>query len=331
MARMGCSGETVAGAAGSRAPERVDRDALERHLARVASTIEDPRGGLFGTRSKIWEINREAVLFLGGARAALLQLAHPYVAEAIHQHSETRSDPFGRFRRTFAHVFAMVFGDLESALRAARQVHGVHRRIHGTFSETVGPYRAGSRYCANEPHALMWVHATLWESSVHVFERTVRRMRAAEKEQYYRETRRFAHLFGIDDELLPADWSGFEAYNREMWASSRLSIGRHAREIGGFLFEPHLPGSAPLMRWLRLMTAGLMPEGLREGFGLGFTDRDRRVYERSLRALRRTRRLWPRRLRYVPPYLSALRRIAGNTRRDRLGEALTRLWIGSVP
>ncbi len=306
----------------------VESEDLERHLAILESEVEDPRAGLFGPDSMMWQINREAVLFLGGGRAALLQLAHPFIAEAIHQHSDTRSDPLGRFRRTFASVFAMVFGDLSTACEAARRVHGVHRRIVGRFEEDVGQYEAGSRYRANEQHSLLWVHATLWETSISVFERVVRPLSGEEKEQYYRETRLFARLFGIDTSLLPTDWNRFEAYNQDMWSSSRLSVGGHAKEIGSFLFHPYRRSAAPMMRWLRIMTAGLLPESLRSDFGLRFSARDRRVHKISLGVVRRTRRAWPARVRFLPPYISALRRLSGNAKRDVVGEGLTRLWIG---
>ena len=53
-------------------------------------------------------------------RALLLQLAHPWVAAAIIDHSRTLGDPIGRFHRTFAVVFTMVFGTVDQALSAAR-------------------------------------------------------------------------------------------------------------------------------------------------------------------------------------------------------------------
>jgi uncharacterized protein (DUF2236 family) len=83
------------------------------------------------------------------------------------------------------------------------------------------------------------------------------------------------------------------------------------------------------MGWLRVMTAGLMPQSLGRDFGLPWGRRERWIFDRSLGALRRTRGLWPRRLRFVPAYLAALRRIRGDTRRDPLGDFLTRLWLGS--
>ena len=63
--------------------------------------------------SLTWRIDREALTFLVAGRALLLQLAHPWVAAAIAEHSKTIDDPIGRFHRTFAVVFTMVFGTLD--------------------------------------------------------------------------------------------------------------------------------------------------------------------------------------------------------------------------
>jgi uncharacterized protein (DUF2236 family) len=302
---------------------------LERCLLDLRARIPDPRAGLYGPGSKLWEVNREAMLFLGGGRAALLQLAHPFVADAIAQHSKTEADPWGRFRRTFRNVFAMVYGDLETAFGAARQVHRVHQRISGRLAEDLGGYRASDPYQANHPDALLWVHATLWETSVLVYERIGRPLDDAEKEGYYRETRLFAALFGIEESRLPATWSQFVDYNRSMWSSDRLVVGRAAREMGAFLFRPRSALSVPVMRWLRVMTAGLMPEPLRSEFDLPWGRRAQWTFERSVATLRHTHRFWPRRVRFVPAYLAALRRLRGDTGPDRLGDLLTRLWLGA--
>src|SRR5262245_31878617 len=82
----------------------IGREECASRLARLRAEVRDPRAGLFGPGSKVWEVNKEAISFLGGGRAALLQLAHPWVAWAIEHHSSTREDPVGRFQRTFLHV-----------------------------------------------------------------------------------------------------------------------------------------------------------------------------------------------------------------------------------
>ena len=100
--------------------------------------------GIFGPRSMTWRVDREAAIFFGAGRALLLQLAHPWVAAAIEQHSDTFADPISRFHRTFSVVFTMVFGRLEQSLQAARRLHRRHAAISGTMQLAAGPFPAGS-------------------------------------------------------------------------------------------------------------------------------------------------------------------------------------------
>src|SRR5436189_6181724 len=98
----------------------VARAELEASLAELRRQIPDPRAGSFGPGSVAWRIGGDIAVFLGGGRAALLQLAHPMVAHAIAQHSYTRADVAQRFQRTLRAVLAMVFGELDDACAAAR-------------------------------------------------------------------------------------------------------------------------------------------------------------------------------------------------------------------
>ena len=43
--------------------------------------------GYYGPGSVAWKIGREAAIMLGGARAVLMQLAHPLVAMGVSAHS----------------------------------------------------------------------------------------------------------------------------------------------------------------------------------------------------------------------------------------------------
>jgi hypothetical protein len=93
--------------------EIVSAEGLESELSLVCAATGDSLAGIFGPRSMTWRVDREAAVFLGAGRALLLQLAHPWVATAIEQHSDTFADPISRFHRTFSVVFTMVFGRLE--------------------------------------------------------------------------------------------------------------------------------------------------------------------------------------------------------------------------
>jgi len=72
-----------------------------------------------------------------------------------------------------------------------------------------------------------------------------------------------------------------------------------------------------------------MPPRLREGFALPpDTPENRRRYERMLWLLRRTWPHLPRRLRYLPVYLEAQRRLRGKRGPDPLTAVMNRLMLG---
>lgn len=309
----------------------VERNDLKHWLETAKREGADRRAGLFGPDSMMWHIGRESIVFLGAGRAALLQLAHPWVANAIDQHSATRNDPLGRFQRTFTNVFAMVFGSMDQVEKAAIGVHNRHTSISGEIAEDSGAFGPGSYYQANEAHAMLWVHATLWDTQMQVYELFFPPLTAAEKESYYQETKRFAYLFGIPDELLPADWPAFQAYMETMFDSDVLTVSSVGRTMGDMVFDFDMPlvKSAPL-QWLRTMTAEMMPERLAREFGLPeASPARRRTWERSIKWLRRLYPLLPRQFRYVPPYQEACRRLAGKHHAGHVTRALNRLWVGS--
>ena len=306
----------------------VSREELERFIDELEREIPDPREGIHGPRSQVWYVDREAVLFLGGGRAALLQLAHPFVAHAVDQHSATTVDPLGRFQRTFENVFAMVFGPLDKAIDSARRVHFVHTKIHGTIDEDVGRFRCGDRYEANDEHALMWVHATLVDTAVQVYELVVRPLTKPEKDRYYEETKRFARLFGISEAVVPPDWDAFRAYFDRTLHDGTIAVGRPARSIGRFLFTARRPSYEPLVRWTELITAGLLPDHVRDGFEIPFGLRRRALYRASIAALRAAHPLLPKALRHQPAYVVAKRRLRGETEPSRVTEAVELLTQG---
>jgi uncharacterized protein (DUF2236 family) len=295
---------------------------LDEELERVCAEVEHPEQGLFGPSSVTWRIGRDSAVFLGAGRAALLQLAHPYVAHAVDQHSATRTDPIGRFNRTFLHVYGMIFGDLDAAVTSARRVRGVHDGIHGPIDEDVGPFARGHRYTAHDGGAILWVFATLVESSLMGFELAFGALEAADREGYYQELSRFARLFGLSRAALPATFADFEVYCARMYEGPVLSVGRPAREIAGFLLSAQGAPLAPAMRWYETLTAGMLPPRLRAEYGLPFSHADEVVYQRMTRLIRRAWPHLPERVRLRPEYVEAMHRLAGKPRADRVGRAL---------
>jgi uncharacterized protein (DUF2236 family) len=300
---------------------------LARELAAVRSAAAEPAAGFFGPGSMMWRIDKEAAVFLGAGRALLLQLAHPWIAAAIAEHSQTLADPIGRFHRTFNVMFTMVFGTTEQALAAARRLHQRHAGINGKLTEAAGRFAAGSRYEANDVEALCWVHATLVDSALIAYQLVFPPLSAEERERYWNESRRFAAFFGIPQDALPQSWSAFAADNDKMCQSDVLTVSDEARRIGVAL----LSGAGtwlPIPSWYRALTARLLPAPLREAFGLPYGEIERRKSERALAVLRRVYPRLPERLRHVGPYHEACARLAGVMRPGVTTRLSNRLWIG---
>src|SRR3954465_11646630 len=130
-------------------PLLLSADDFESSLTAVRAAAAGPLKGIFGPESLTWRVDREAAIFLGAGRALLLQLAHPWVAAAIAEHSRTFADPIGRFHQTFNTVFTMVFGTRDQALAAARRLRRRHAAVTGILPWTAGRFAAGSHYRAN--------------------------------------------------------------------------------------------------------------------------------------------------------------------------------------
>src|SRR5438105_11129581 len=106
-----------------------------------------------------WRVDREvAVLFGSGSRALLLQVAHPKVAAAVADHSRYRSDPLGRLRDTLDAIYGFAF-------EPADRVEAIVGNINKLHSHVQGVTPSGEPYSALDPHLLLWVYATLIDSS----------------------------------------------------------------------------------------------------------------------------------------------------------------------
>ena len=306
--------------------QSVSRGEIERLWDSVRDQTADPQAGIFGPSSISWKVNRESALFLGAGRAALLQLAHPWVAAALDRHSNLRNDPLARFHNTFRVVFTMIFGTLAQALAASRHLYHLHTRIKGELPESVAGYRQGSLYEANEVNALLWVYATLMESALLAYDSVLPPLSSTEREAYYTESKTLAALFGIPLAAMPGDWSAFEAYNRAMLASDMLGVNALSREMAHRVL--HGRGSwVPVPDWYRAFTAASMPERLRSEFALEYGKREEHA---AARARVRLAKIYPRApgvLRFVGPYQEARARLLAR-RINALTRTSNRFWMG---
>lgn len=304
----------------------VSVDDFEACLAAVERNSSPPLAGVFGPDSVSWRVNRESALFLGAGRAALLQLAHPWVAAALDQHSSLLQNPIARFHNTFRVVFTMSFGSAPQALAAARSLHHLHIRIRGNLPASVAGYPKGSPYEANQIPALRWVFATLVESAVIAYESVLPPLTDAERAAYYTESKTLAALFGIPADALPPDWRSFKAYIAGICQSQALGVSERS------LYMAHrlLAGAGSWVippRWYRALTAEWMPPRFRVEFGLTYGPVDELSATRAHRWLPKLYKKLPPAIRFVGPYHEAQARLA-HRHTGFLTHRSNQFWIG---
>lgn len=245
--------------------------------------------GLYPEDSITRRINRENILLLGGGRALLMQLAHPSVAAGVDEHSDFRTHPVRRLRRTVRMTMAIVFGDRETAERAAQAVNRVHGRVRG------------EGYRALDPDLLLWVHATLVDSALLTYETFVQPLSAAEREEFFQESKVLGELLRIPRSHFPERFHDFDAYMRRMIDEGPVRVSEQARALGRLVLRPRLrllPG--PAMIPFEVITAGLLPATLREQYGLQWGAAQRRAYRLALAAVPKVVAITPPVLRVWP-------------------------------
>jgi uncharacterized protein (DUF2236 family) len=262
------------------------------------------RAGLYRPEEIFWRVNRESLLLLTGARALLLQTAHPLLAAGVADHSRFRQDPFGRLRRTLEAMLSMIYGTRAEAEAAAARVNAAHARVRGTLRTATRSFPAGTPYSAEDPDLSRWVHASLLDSAVVGFESFVRTLEPEERDALIRQSSRIGALLRIPRSHAFSDAADFDAYMSEMTSAGILEIGDAAAAIAESVMHPLRRAPRFLGHAASFASVALLPPDLRAAYGL----RWRALHERAWRGLRTT-------LRAVRPRLPAALRLMPQARR----------------
>jgi uncharacterized protein (DUF2236 family) len=268
-------------------------------------TLGDKR--FFSPDMMIWQVDREMVLLLAGGRALLMQLAHPKVAAGVAEHSHFKDDPLGRLYRTMSAMWSIGFDEASAARASLEQVKSVHGRIHGIASPAESlPF--GTPYDALDVELLLWVHATLIDSAMVAYDIFVKPLAPDEKSRYYDDSKKLAYLFEIPERILPSSLVDFDSYMDQMLKGGEIAIGPTARTLAQEILFPRPWILRPAGPLFRLITAGLLPERLREGYRIGWDKRKEKTFRLLVNGIRRLLPLAPSPLRVVPNARAAEKR-----------------------
>lgn len=264
---------------------------------------------LFSPQMMIWRVDREMALLLAGGRALLMQLAHPKVAAGVAGHSSFKDDPLGRLYRTMNTMWSIVFDDALDAYASLERVNEIHRKVRGAIKEGE-PLPKGIPYDALDTDLLLWVHATLVDSAILGYDLFVKPLSLEEKGQYYEDTKKLAHLFGILERNIPSSLKVFDDYMQRTLNGGAVAVGPTARSLAHEILHPRpwiLKMGGP---FFSLMTVGLLPERLRDAYGLKWSERREKIFQALAKSIRTFLPLVPRPFRVVPHARAAERKFA---------------------
>lgn len=243
-------------------------------------------------------INAERLLLLGWVRAILLQFAHPLIAAGVADHSTFRGSSaasFARLRHTVDAMIALTFGSDPERNAAVEGIRAIHRRVHGTLVHSCGRFAAGTPYTAEDPALLTWVHATLVESMVLVYEELVAPLSPADRDRYCDDAAELAVALGAAPGDVPRSWARLRTYIQARYASGEIAVGQQALTLSAALLSPF---RQPLARRLvspalSLLAAGLLPDDIRLQYGFIWDRRRAKRFKQIMLWLQRLRRLLP--------------------------------------
>jgi uncharacterized protein (DUF2236 family) len=236
---------------------------VERSAAAYAAAVpvapEDE--GFFGPASVTWRVSTDLAAPVAGLRSLLIQALHPLAMAGVDQHSDWRRDPVGRLAATSSYLATVSFGDRAAAERAAARVRRIHEHVRGTDPVT------GRPYAASDPALLLWVHATLVESTVVACELFGTPLAPADGDRYVTEMAVAAELVGIPAALVPLDLAGLRRYLSSV--RNELRCTPAAADAAAFLLDP--PGLDPdiaeIWQDIRDGTTAAMPEWALQMYG----------------------------------------------------------------
>ena len=245
------------------------------------------------------QVNAERIVLFGWSRAILLQLAHPLVAAGVAEHSSFRSggtSSIVRLHHTIRAMLALTFGDEAGREAALNGIRAIHTRVHGVLRTTTGIYPAGTRYSAEDPNLVLWVHATLLESIPLVYSRLIRELTDRERDAYCADAASIAIELGARPGDVPRTWTQTLTYLEGMYFSGAICVGDEARQLAAAVLSPPLALLVAPAYANKLMTVGLLPQPLRVQYGFEWNSRLDRRLTRLVGVVRVLRTLLPRRL-----------------------------------
>lgn len=220
-------------------------------------------------RSLLRTVQRERTVALSGGRALFMQAAHPVAFAGFFATSAALDNPYPRLARTSLAVNTVIYGSEAQAREVQDIVGGMHARVRGRMRSSVGPFPAGTPYRGDDPDLLLWILAAFIDSSYGTYERYVRPLSDAERQELWEDWRKVGEIFGLVGDAMPATYEEHRAYVEGMLTSGLLVVSDEARDLSRrVILNPPIPlALLPIKELVNQITIDALPGDLRQQYG----------------------------------------------------------------
>ena len=229
--------------------------------SRGEQPVQRRTDGLFGPGSAAWTVHGDVTtMMVGGVASLLMQMLHPAVLAGVWDHSDFRNDMLGRLRRTARFIAVTTYGGPDEAEALLERIRHIHHHVHGTLPD-------GTRYSADDPRLLAWVHVTEMTSFLDAWLTYGNPgMPRAEQDRYFAEVALIGEKLGAD----PVPRSKAEALALIQEMRPDLIVDARAREVARIVLSQRSPKRAaqPVQAMTFQAAIDLLPAWARQMHGL---------------------------------------------------------------
>ncbi|KFZ16544.1 hypothetical protein V502_05039 [Pseudogymnoascus sp. VKM F-4520 (FW-2644)] len=200
---------------------------------------------------KFKEIIGESASMMGHFAAALLQISHPQVANALYAQSSVTKDPVKRARRSLVYIYCMVFGTEKERDYILTMTQNAHDQVEGMNPEI------------NNPELQLWIIATIYWSSVTSYENVYGSLNDQEAEAIYQQFSILGTRLKVNKDKWPKDLAAFKVYWEKTISSfAQDGVSVEAEALAKSILWPGglFPKAIPL--WLFMHIFGHGPSTL---------------------------------------------------------------------
>lgn len=240
----------------------------------------------------------DGIQILAGAANVIMQLSRSGVGYGVMEsrvHSgNVFRHPVKRTRTTFTYLAVALLGTPEEKLAYRKAVNGVHAQVYSTEQSPV-------KYHALDPKLQLWVAACLYFGFADVNRQLGGRLNPEQAAAFYRQAAPLATTLQVRPEMWPADLDAFNTYWQAELEQRHIdaTVRAYFNDLVDLkMLHPAL--SLPLRRFHRFVTAGFLPQRLREQMHYAWGPEQQRKFDRFLAVAGAINRSTPRVLRQLP-------------------------------